>query len=412
MKRSLILESEKKEILSKHIKTPPINLKEVVISEWLSPDERYIIFLDELYDIKNKTKLGDIWKSPDNLILFLEHTFRVSKLKKDIKEHAQNTFNNILLTENVQDMSEIKPIIKQFLIEGGFWDTIGSGLNYAGKFVKDSLVDAGTGLYNFGKDLVVGGAKLGKAVLSGEWAEVFDLMKKGIKWLARKIRSAVYTPVGIVIDAILVATGYGKVPQVVVWAIIVCLDIYEFVTGDYEDKNDSMLIRILFFLCDILGLVFAGIAAKAARVAVRAAILSGDILLTASKPTLKSILVKMVSALKELPAKLSSIGSYLAKGQFGALFKMAISKVNSFIKWIIETLKSSLKSKELRSVLVTAGIVTGIGTGMEYYKDFKKEKNEKQKIDQEKLNVKQKEEEEELVIKAVSDKKLDYSTYL
>ena len=53
MKRSLILESEKKEILSKHIKTPPINLKEVVISEWLSPDERYIIFLDELYDIKN-----------------------------------------------------------------------------------------------------------------------------------------------------------------------------------------------------------------------------------------------------------------------------------------------------------------------------------------------------------------------
>ena len=96
MKRSLILESEKKEILSKHIKTPPINLKEVVISEWLSPDERYIIFLDELYDIKNKTKLGDIWKSPDNLILFLEHTFRVSKLKKDIKEHAQNTFNNIL----------------------------------------------------------------------------------------------------------------------------------------------------------------------------------------------------------------------------------------------------------------------------------------------------------------------------
>ena len=115
MKRSLILESEKKEILSKHIKTPPINLKEVVISEWLSPDERYIIFLDELYDIKNKTKLGDIWKSPDNLILFLEHTFRVSKLKKDIKEHAQNTFNNILLTENVQDMSEIKPIIKQFI---------------------------------------------------------------------------------------------------------------------------------------------------------------------------------------------------------------------------------------------------------------------------------------------------------
>ena len=39
-------------------------------------------------------------------------------------------------------------------------------------------------------------------------------------------------------------------------------------------------------------------------------------------------------------------------------------------------------------------------------------KNEKQKIDQEKLNVKQKEEEEEVIVKAISDKKLDYSSYL
>lgn len=411
MKKLIILESEKNQILNKHVKKTTINLDQVVISEWLSPDERYVIFLDELYDIKNKSKLGDIWKSPDNLIIFLEHTFRVSKLKKDIKEQAKNTFNKILLTENFKDMSEIKPIVKQYLKEN-LLDSIGSGLNYAGKFVKDSLVDAGTGLYNFGKDLVDGGAKLGKSILSGEWTEVLELMKKGIKWLARKIRSAVYTPVGIVIDSILVATGYGKVPQVVVWAIIVCLDIYEFVTSDYEDKNDSMLVRILFFMCDILGLVFAGLAAKAARTAIRAAISSGEIILTASKPTLKSLLVKMISSLKELPSKLSSIGSYLSKGQFGSLFKMAISKVNSFIKWIIETLKSSWKSKELRSVLVTTGIVVGIGTGLEYYKDVTKEKNEKQKINTGKINAKQKEEEEDIMIKSISDKKIDYSSYL
>jgi hypothetical protein len=49
---------------------------------------------------------------------------------------------------------------------------------------------------------------------------------------------------------------------------------------------------------------------------------------------------------------------------------------------------------------------------MEYYKDVKKEKNEKEKIDQEKLNAKQKEEEEEVMLKAVSDKKIDYSSYL
>ena len=71
-----------------------------------------MIFLDELYDLENKTKLGDVWKKPDNLILFLEHSFRVSKFKKTIKEHAQKTFGSILLTENTQDISEIKQLIK------------------------------------------------------------------------------------------------------------------------------------------------------------------------------------------------------------------------------------------------------------------------------------------------------------
>ena len=37
--------------------------KDVVITNWLSPDDRYCIFLDELYDIKNQKKLGDIWES-------------------------------------------------------------------------------------------------------------------------------------------------------------------------------------------------------------------------------------------------------------------------------------------------------------------------------------------------------------
>ena len=27
-----------------------------VITDWVSPDEKYVIFLDELFDIENKTK--------------------------------------------------------------------------------------------------------------------------------------------------------------------------------------------------------------------------------------------------------------------------------------------------------------------------------------------------------------------
>jgi len=416
MKKIVITESDKSQILSKHLKEISLDLDNVVITDWLSPDEKYVVFLDELYDLENKTKLGDIWKTPDNLILFLEHTFRVSKLRKEIKEEALKTLNQNILKENVGDLTEFKPIIKQYL-EEGFWDSVGKGLGYAGKFVKDTAVDTVSGVYNFGKDLVVGGAKLGGKILTGQWKEVWDLLKQGTKWLARKIRQAVYSPVGIIIDTILVATGYGKIPQIVVWGIVVCLDIYEFVTGDYEHKEDPMWLRIISFLIDITGLVFAGFAAKTARTVINTAIKAGGGELigleraVAKNPTLRATLIKLLEGLKLLPSKLASIGSTLGKGQFGKLFKMGLDKVGSFIKWITESLKSSWNTPALKSVLVATGLVTGIGTGVEALKDYNKNKTKDQKAQLEKQKELGKKEEEQ-VMTAIADKNLDYSAYL
>ena len=379
MKRLIITESEKNKIISKHISQSPININEVVISDWLSPDEKYVIFLDELYDLENKTKLGDIWKKPDNLILFLEHTFRVSNMRQDIKENASVILNTNLLTEGVEDLTYLKPLMKEFLINEDFWnDTwLGKGLGYAGKFIKDTAVDTVSGVYNFGKDLVVGGAKLGKAALTGNWAEVWNLLKQGTKCLARKIRQAVYSPVGIIIDTILVATGLGKVPQAVVWAIVVSLDIYEFVTGDYEHKEEPMWLRIIFFLIDILGLVTAGAAAAAARTGMKAVggTLAGLERSAVKNPGFKALLESLVRGLKKLPSKLAEWGSMLGKGQFGKLFKMALGNVGKFINWIVENLKSTWKSPALKSVLVNTGLVVGIGAGVEGYKDYKETKN-------------------------------------
>jgi hypothetical protein len=70
MRNIVLTESEKKQILKKHIKEMNVIDENIVITDWLSPDERYMIFLDELYDIKNKTKLGDIWSNPDKVIVF------------------------------------------------------------------------------------------------------------------------------------------------------------------------------------------------------------------------------------------------------------------------------------------------------------------------------------------------------
>ena len=406
MKKIIITESDKKQIISKHLKECAVDIENVVIKDWLSPDEKYLIFLDELYDLENKTKLGDVWKKPDNLILFLEHSFRVSKFKKTIKEHAQKTFGSILLTENTQDISEIKPLIKEFLSEGK------NAWNYFTDFVSNTAKSTASGVWNFGSDLVKGGYKLGGEILKGNWSEVWNLMKQGVKWLARKIRQAIYSPVGIIIDTILIATGYGKVPQVIVWAIVVLLDIYEFVTGDYEHKDEPMWLRIIFFLIDILGLVMAGVAAKAARTAVKAAVAAGrgiDGLAEAAikNPTFKELLITAVKSLKELPAKLAGLSGTLGKGYFSKLLKMGLSKVGDFVKWIIEGLKSTWKSGALRPILVTTGIVSGIGTGVEYLKDINKEKQKTAELERKK----EEEAYEELGV-AISNKEVDMSSLL
>lgn len=389
MKKVIITESDRNQIISQHSLIPSIDVNNVVISDWLSPDEKYVIFLDELYDLENKTKLGDIWKSPDNLLLFLEHTFRVSNLRQDIKEHASSLFSKTILSENKQDLTYLKPVIKEFLLSEDFWnDTwVGKGLGYAGKFIKDTAKSTVKGVADFGKGLVKGGAAFGKAILTGDWQEVWNLLKQGTKWLARKIRQALYSPVGIIIDTILVVTGVGKIPQAAVWAIVVALDIYEFVTGDYEDKDEPMILRILFFLIDILGLVSAGAAAVAARTMVKAAggTVRGIETAAVKSPGFRAMLESLFKALKKLPSKLAEFGSMLGKGHFGKLFKLALENVNKFIKFVLEQVKSVFKSPALKPTLVNAGLITTIGAGGEALKDYRKGEAEKQnKIDKEK----------------------------
>ena len=57
-------------------------LDSVVITDWLSPDDRYLILLDELYDLHTEEKLGDIWENFDNFKLFITHSFEVASQQK------------------------------------------------------------------------------------------------------------------------------------------------------------------------------------------------------------------------------------------------------------------------------------------------------------------------------------------
>ena len=88
---------------------------EAIILELLSPDERYVIFLDELYDIQLKKKLGNIWENFENLKFFLRYSFNNSNLDSKIIESANNILNGSIITESKDSILIAKPYIKQYI---------------------------------------------------------------------------------------------------------------------------------------------------------------------------------------------------------------------------------------------------------------------------------------------------------
>jgi hypothetical protein len=228
---------------------------DVAIVDWVSPDEKYIIFLDELYDIDNKIKLGNVFENFDNFKFFLRHSFEVGQnIPKQLKESFLSELDSFVITESNRNYVHLKPYVKEFLLE---FDVLG----WAKKQGKDFLKTGG----ELVSKSISGAKKLYKNISDGEWSNVLSLIGKGALFVARKIRELLYNPVGLVLDAILIATGLGKGFQVGIWAIVVLLDVYEFISGDFEDKETALGWRLLFFLCDIMGLVTAGAAAKSSK---------------------------------------------------------------------------------------------------------------------------------------------------
>jgi hypothetical protein len=179
----------------------------------------------------------------------------------------------------------------------------------------------------------------------GEWMQALDIVKKGTLYLARKLRDALYHPVGMVLDAILVASGIGKAAQFVIWAIVVALDIYELTTGQYPE-GQNLYTKLLFTGVDMIGLVFAGVAAKTAKGVVGAFVRGfGKNLQTMragiqKSPAMIKIVDKIKSSLDKVPGLLSQASQWLAT-KSPTIHKWVsglITKVSGFIKKIVDTL--------------------------------------------------------------------------
>jgi hypothetical protein len=319
---------------------------DVVIVEMLSPDEKYCIFLDELYDIENKTKIGNIWENFDNFKFFVSHSFQVAEnISNEVRETLMESLNSFVITESNRDMSQHKSEFKEIINEGLGGDFV--------DWLKDTGTSAVQGVSDFVKTSWDGIKKTYSYIKDGEWKKAFQIIGKGILYVARKIRSALYHPIGILLDAILIATGIGKGAQFVIWAIVVALDIYELMTGNYEDPSLSIVWRLLFFGVDILGLVLAGAAAKAGRSGLSVLISrfgktsEGFASAMKTNKTMQSLSTKILGIVDRAGGLMSKASTYLQKNApkiygflkstFGAVSKF-IAKLKKLLGGAVNTL--------------------------------------------------------------------------
>jgi len=377
--------SENKVSLIENFIDTSTSSESVVITDWISPDNKYLILLDELYDLHSKKNLGDIWENFDNFKLFISHSFNVANnVPQQIKENINNTIKSLLLTESTNgDMSKLKPIFKQLLREYG-WEDLKGDVKSMTKNVGDFWVDAGK---EFGEDIVnmaktgwEGLNKVGIAISELDFRKILELLSKGVLYLARKIRSLMYNPVGIVLDSILIVTGIGKGVQWIPWAFIVGLDIYEVASGDYEDKDTPTWLRWLLIGCDVLGLLFAGGVAAAARAAFNvfrgAKTMTQFAAIAKTAPNAVKFIQKIAGALSSVPRLLSKAVEYLKTTKFvkgsewlsgllGKATKFLNDMSKSLSKLSVAAGKGSIKAKSLvPSVPIGQKINTGLKTGL------------------------------------------------
>lgn len=376
----------------------------IVITDWLSPDEKFVIFLDELYDINNKIHLGNIWENFENFKFFLKHSFEVAeKVPTVIRESVLTTINTMVITESNRNCGELKPIVKLLIQnKNSFKTSVNEGLDtlkkLGGDFVNWLATQPKTavqGIKNFVKTSSKGAVDFISNVSKGDFKKAFDIITKGVLYVFRAIRGALYHPIGMVLDAILITTGIGKTVQWIPWAMVVALDIYEITTQDFEYKDQPLWMRILQIGTDILGLVFTGAVALAARKSIQS-VMKGVVTTEqaaakiSKSPALQNIIKNMGEGLEKTPGLLKQASDYLSKvfPKGAEFFKSILGKVTTFITKITETLKKLAGSTQglttaqkveagAKAGAVTLGFTSGMELGLNKYAEYQAKKQER-----------------------------------
>ena len=338
----------------------------VVFEAFITSDERYFVMNDHVIDLHEKTNLGYIWESMD---VFKTIFSNVKDDSGEFGEIRESVLSSPLLESN-QNLYELRDF---FLLEGFLDDT------WLGRKVKR----AGEGIADFTTQAITKMEEFGVTISNSQFAEVMKAIGRGALWVLRKFKEAAYSTVGIIVDAILVATGIGKVAQVVFWALVTGLDVYQISTGDWEPAGTETWVKWMELACDLIGLMGAGVAAKGARGLVKGIKSATELpkfiksnkalmnIIGTIKGGVSSLVSKLTGFLKGLKGKWTPLDTFIDKILSAA--NWVLGKLQSFFKKLFPgDLTTGLTRAEKAKRGATAagiagGLIYGIDKGVEMY---------------------------------------------
>lgn len=295
--KQIISEQERSRIKSLYGILP--KEKDYVFDFVLTENNKYLIIMDQVFVAGGDgNSIGSIWENT--------HIFN------EIIKESIGTINESV-NEIISNIEWKKELVSEWLkdktvINEGLWDNIKSGISNVASKIGNAAVEAAKTIFN-----------------------------KGVLPALRWIRRGLYTGIGIVIDVV-VAILAAKT-NAIVWFVIVLLDIYEIVTGDYDPQDPGrMQLPFFFLLTDLLGCVFSGAAALAARKVAPSIAKNG---LSKAAPQLVKPAETLAQKLPVLEGQLGGVATTLGN-KLGPSSLGVISKIKNGISRVLQQFREFL----------------------------------------------------------------------
>lgn len=331
--------------------------KNYIFESCVSINGEYIIFQDEVFSLKEQKTLGNIWSSMDLFKNIFESVNIDNKEYKVIKE----SILSIPLMENKTNLFELRDILLEFDFMQDTW--LGKEFGKSVKGVKDFASKSYEGLKKFGV-----------AVSQGQWTDIINLLGKGVKYIFRSLKSALFSTGGMIVDSMLIAMGIGKVAQFIPWAMVFGLDIYQWINNDYEEETSTFM-KVLDISFDIIGMISSGVVAQGARRLFGPIKSLGNnekaiVKVVSETPAMKSYITTALNGIKKVPGYIRQAIAFLgSKFPKGASFLKSImgglSSVLSKITNVLERLVGKTLTKGLKAGTKMTGVLYGFHKGIE-----------------------------------------------